>query len=56
MKKAKHGKDINSFAIFEPMQKGAFEHGTNTKGKDTLLTRQMDKWSIPVRNEPPESS
>ena len=56
VKKAKHRKDIITFSNFEPMQKGAFEHGTNTKGKDTLLTRHTDKWLIPVRNEPPKAS
>ena len=55
MKKVEHRKDINSFLGFEPMHKGAFEHEMNTKGKDTLLTRQMDKWSSPVRNEPLEA-
>ena len=38
VKKAENRKDINSFSSFKPIQKGAFEHEMNTKGKDTLLT------------------
>ena len=56
VKKAEHKKDINSFASFEPMQKGSFKQGMNTKGKDTLVTQQMGKRSSPIRNEPPEAS
>ena len=56
VKKAEHGKDINSFDSFEHMQKGSFDHETNTKGKDTLLTQHTDKWSSLVRNEPQEAS
>ena len=56
VEKAKYGKDINSLASFDPIHKGSFEHKTNTKGKDTLLTRQTDNWSNPVINEPPKAS
>ena len=54
--KAEHENDIKSFSIFEPRKKGAFEHGMNTKGKDTFLTRYTYKLSSLVRNEPPEAS
>ena len=43
VEKAEHGRDTNSLVGFEPMQKGAFEHGMNIKGKYTFLTRQTDK-------------
>ena len=33
VKKSKHGKDIKSFSSSENMQKGAFEHIKNTKGR-----------------------
>ena len=33
MNKDEHGKDINSFSISKTMQKGAFEHETNMKGR-----------------------
>ena len=38
VEKVEHRRDTNSLAGFEPMQKGSFEDGMNTKGKDTLLT------------------
>ena len=38
VRKAKNERDTNFLASLEPMQKGAFEHGMNTNGKeeDTL--------------------
>ena len=34
MSKDEHGRDTNSLAKFDPMQKGSFEHIMNTKQKE----------------------
>ena len=49
MRKAEHERDTNPLSIFEPMQKGAFEHGMNTKEKEEnmFLTQQTEKWFEP---------